>query len=83
MMSMMFFWAQSRFPETSWTRSSIGGANMRHDKIQWIRDQSHEDGLNLLYDEVAVILATGGGVGVFSDDEVDYVFAASDEWDRD
>ena len=53
------------------------------DKIAWMVEQSIIDDMNLCEDEIMVILATGGGVGVFSDAEVDYVLELSDEWDAD
>ena len=53
------------------------------DKITWMVEQSRADDMNLSEDEILVILATGGGVGIFSDAEVDYVLELSDEWDAD
>lgn len=53
------------------------------DKITWMTEQSSRlDGMNLCEDEILVILATGGGVGVFSDAEVDYVHELEEEWDQ-
>lgn len=52
-------------------------------KIAWMVEQAKNDDINLTEDEILIILATGGGVGIFSQAEVDYVHELEMEWNND
>lgn len=49
-------------------------------KIDWMVEQARLDDISLDSEDIGIILATQGGVGIFSDAEVDYVLALDEEW---
>ena len=55
---------------------------MEENKIAWMVEQAKSDEMNLSEDEILIILATGGGVGIYSDSEVDYVHELETEYDQ-